>query len=270
MDPTRRTDPEYLRRHQYADSRNLDARFQLHDRFSANQYGWHEWVFDHLDLPAEARILELGCGQGFFWQKNAARLPARWAPVLTDLSPGMLADAHRALAVLPLDHLDAPIRLVNADARHLPWPDDQFDAVMANHMLYHVPDRPLALAEIRRVLRPDGRLYAATNGVGHLAQLHRLANDVYGETNPAGAGHWGFSLENGAAQLKAHFQQVDLDRYDDHLAVTDPEAVVAFVRSVRDLPPDRERDLRRRLTRCFDADGAFTIAKDSGLFIASP
>ena len=154
MDPTLRTNPEYLRRHQYADSRNLDARFQLHDRFSVNQYGWHEWVFDHLQLPGRARVLEIGCGPGLFWQKNASRRPASWDVTLTDLSPGMLADARRALASPGATH-----RYATADARHLPWPDAQFDTVIANHMLYHVPDRPRALAEIRRVLRPGGRLY---------------------------------------------------------------------------------------------------------------
>ena len=268
MDPSLRTDPDYLRRQQYADSRNLDARFQLHDRYSANQYGWHEWVFDNLDLPDGARILEIGCGPGLFWQKNAPRLPAGWDVTLADLSTGMLIDARQALSALGPARLSVGPRFTTADARYLPWIDDQFDAVIANHMLYHVPDRPQALAEFRRVLRRDGRLYAATNGLAHLQEIFALVEDVFREGCSRGSGHQGFSLENGATQLQAHFSQVDLCRYEDHLAVTDPEAVVAFVRSARDLSPDREQHLRRQLAQRFDTDGVFTIAKDSGLFVA--
>ena len=40
------------------------------------------------------------------------------------------------------------------DLQALPFPEACFDAVIANHMLYHVPDRPRALAEVQRVLKP--------------------------------------------------------------------------------------------------------------------
>ncbi|HKI53048.1 MAG TPA: hypothetical protein VJ987_02910, partial [Anaerolineales bacterium] len=57
------TDQNYLKTDQYKDSTNLNARVELHNRFSTNQYGWFNWVFDALmNLPANAKILELGCG----------------------------------------------------------------------------------------------------------------------------------------------------------------------------------------------------------------
>ncbi len=58
-----------------------------------------------------------------------------------------------------------------ADIRALPFEDESFDGVVANHMLYHVPDRPQALAEIRRVLRSAGRVFATTNGGDHLQEI---------------------------------------------------------------------------------------------------
>jgi ubiquinone/menaquinone biosynthesis C-methylase UbiE len=58
-----------------------------------------------------------------------------------------------------------------ADAAWIPLADGSMDAVIANHMLYHVSDRRRALAEIHRLLRPGGRLYATTNGLGHMAEL---------------------------------------------------------------------------------------------------
>ncbi|MEJ2211511.1 MAG: hypothetical protein P8129_21090 [Anaerolineae bacterium] len=77
-----------------------------------------------------------------------------------------------------------------------------------------------------------------------------------------------FTLENGAAQLARHFGNVTLDRYEDALLVTEPGALVDYILSGRMELTDRERlafatfveeEFRRR-------DGAFYIAKDSGLF----
>jgi ubiquinone/menaquinone biosynthesis C-methylase UbiE len=51
------------------------------------------------------------------------------------------------------------------DARDIPFAANSFDAVIANHMLYHIkPGRGQAFSEIARVLKPEGRLYASTNG----------------------------------------------------------------------------------------------------------
>ena len=55
-------DQQHLLTGQYKDSGNLEARFQLHERYSTNKYGWHRWVFDQLRVPRDGRVLELGCG----------------------------------------------------------------------------------------------------------------------------------------------------------------------------------------------------------------
>ena len=61
------------------------------------------------------------------------------------------------------------------DAQALTYPAGAFDAVIANHMLYHVADKARAFAELRRVLVPGGRLYAATNGTDHMRELRALS-----------------------------------------------------------------------------------------------
>ncbi len=67
-------DQTYLLNDQYRDSTNLDARVKLHVLFSTNKYGWNRWYFDQLDLPPDARVLELGCGPGYLWRVNLERL----------------------------------------------------------------------------------------------------------------------------------------------------------------------------------------------------
>ena len=56
------TERTYLLTDQYRDASKLQARMGVHERYSVNQYGWHRWVFDQLDLPPQSRVLELGCG----------------------------------------------------------------------------------------------------------------------------------------------------------------------------------------------------------------
>lgn len=120
---------------QYRDASNLGARAQLHARFSTHRLGYLHWSFERLALPAHARVLELGCGPGWLWRDNRERIPPGWSLTLTDLSPGMLDEARANLSVLA-----RPPRLQCVSAEALPFVDSSFDAVLAHHMLDHVPD----------------------------------------------------------------------------------------------------------------------------------
>ena len=85
------TDQQFLKTDQYRDSTNLDARLELHRRFSTNSYGWFNWIFDTLlKLSANAIILELGCGPAYLWKECSHRIPAGWDMTLSDLSSGMV------------------------------------------------------------------------------------------------------------------------------------------------------------------------------------
>ena len=52
------SDQGFLLTDQYKNASNLEARIQLHQRFSTNTYGWTRWVFDQFDLPPVCRILD--------------------------------------------------------------------------------------------------------------------------------------------------------------------------------------------------------------------
>lgn len=252
--------------HQYRDATNLNARVQLHERFSTNQYGWHPWVFDQLEVQPSGQVLEVGCGPGLLWQQNLDRIPEGWEITLGDFSPGMLAEARRNLS-----NAGRPFHFRQVDAQDIPFPDASFDAVIANHMLYHVPDRDRALREVRRVLRSDGRFYAATNGAKHLqdgweflsqAGFSRFERPLLSDS---------FSLENGAEQLARHFSHVELRGYDDALVVTEVDPLIAYVVSGI-AEPEREAEKLATLAEILEEEircrGAIRIAKESGIFIA--
>ncbi len=259
------TDPTYLKTKQYRDSSNLDARASVHQRFSTNPYGWFHWVFDKLSvLPENARILELGCGPAYLWTECANRIPAGWMITLSDLSPGMVDAAWRNLVVTGRN-----FKFEQIDAQSIPYSDETFDAVIANHMLYHVPDRRKALSEIRRVLKADGRLFAGTLGKDHLRemwdQLERVA-PITRETITSA-----FTLENGTAQLQEFFPRVEVSTYEDHLRVTDVSALVAYVRSMTstsEFTEEQFQAIEREFAEAMKANGEIFITKASGLFEA--
>jgi SAM-dependent methyltransferase len=259
-------DQQYLKTDQYKDSSNLDARIVIHQRFSTNPYGWFMWIFDTLlRLPENARVLELGSGPGLLWKENADRIPPGWNITLSDLSPGMLNAAWRNLVVT-----GRAFQFKEIDAQFIPFEDESFDAVVANHMLYHVPDRPKAIGEIKRVLKPGGQLFASTVGESHMkemmgwyAQVH-LSRIWESFANP-------FTLATGLEQLKPYFPNVSLSRYEDNLHVTEIEPIMAYIRSgmrVSELSEDELAKLQQDLEKELRETGRIFISKDSGLFEA--
>jgi ubiquinone/menaquinone biosynthesis C-methylase UbiE len=257
---------------QYQNASNLNARMALHRRFSTNPTGWFPWYFEQLDFPPTCRVLELGCGPASLWKENLGKVKTGCRLILTDFSPGMVHEAAQ------IDDPQQRFSFAAADAQTLPFPSASFDIVIANHMLYHVPDLDRALSEIRRVLRPDGRFYAATNGERHMAEVYaledRLSDGQNNETAPP-LRLWSssFTLENGSASLRRHFSTVELRHYPDGLRVTEVQPLVDYVLSMighflRRIPQESIEALRQQFEEEIRANGYIPITKSSGVFIA--
>jgi SAM-dependent methyltransferase len=89
--------------------------------------------------------------------------------------------------------LDAQV----ADIQALPFPDDHFDVVVSNWVLYHVPDRARAITEMARVLRPGGRFVGCYNAPGHLMEVWNAVGVAPRSDH--------FHSENGPDELTASF-----------------------------------------------------------------
>jgi len=263
---SRFTDQEYLTQDQYKDASNLDARIAIHQRFSTNPQGWFNWVFDALlKLPEHSKILELGCGSAEMWKECAGRIPAGWVVTLTDLSDGMLDAAWRNLVPLGRN-----FKFEQMDAQSIPYGDRIFDAVIANHMLYHVPDREKALAEIKRVLKDDGRLFATMVGGTHMQEMYQFLKRVNTNLRP-GMFSNPFTLENGSEQLRQFFSQVERSQYADNLNVTELQPLISYIRSSigsADISQVELETLEREMAATLEKEGKIFIKKDSGLFEA--
>ena len=260
------TDQQYLKTEQYSDASNLNARILIHERFSTNPYGWYPWIFDTLEkLPNPARVLELGTGSAAMWKECSDRIPADWEITLSDLSEGMLTAARKNTSSLSRDFSFQEI-----DAQSIPYDDETFDIVIANHMLYHVPDRPQAFAEIRRVLKDGGILIAATNGKNHLLEMNKWLKAVNPDPDYVPFG-LPFTLDNGLEELEPFFSSVETLRYKDNLHVTDVELMMTYINSVvkiKGVPSSALSEVEAEMKGILATKGEIFIQKDSGIFKA--
>lgn len=155
-----------------------------------------------------------------------------------------------------------------------------FDAVLAVHMLYHVPDRAAAVGELRRVLAPGGVCVAVTNGARHLRALRGLVKRAAGVATPG----WrmepvtgAFMAENAAAQLGAAFTTVCRLRPAHQPPVVIQDATVAadyvaswasFYQDQVSRPwPEVVEDAHRHVQAAITRDGAFVTSGDLAAFV---
>jgi SAM-dependent methyltransferase len=151
-------DPVVVRA-EYAIENGLVARAFVYQGVAAPDA--RDAAFEAVAEMRPERVLEVGCGWGEFSARIRDELAAR--VVAVDLSPRMVQLARER-------GVDARI----GDVCALSFEAHAFDCVVANWMLYHAPDIDLALSELARVLRPQGRLVAATNSTRHLEELWQL------------------------------------------------------------------------------------------------
>jgi len=266
-DPFAGGDQAYLREVQYRDSTRLAARARLHVKYGTARIAWFPWVATQIAWPVGARGLEVGCGAGWLWAEASAHLRSGLQLTLTDLSPGMVTEAVARVAGLGR-HRRVDGRI--ADAQALPFAADSFDVVVANHMLYHVPDPRLAVAELARVVRPDGVLIAGTVGPSHLRELAEIRAEVFGGPRVLATVD-AFGIEVGEPMLRDCFADVEWRHYDDSLDCTDPDDVLAFLASTPPVEGASHEDRRRvveAVHRRFAAGrGRMRISKETGLFV---
>jgi SAM-dependent methyltransferase len=222
------TDRAYLTNVQYRTPQNLAARQSVYayQRPRLNLVGE---VLDLAALRGTETVADVGCGNGAYLAGLLLRGHAgRMLGV--DLSPGMLAAARA----------DAPgAGLLAGDAAALPLADSVADVTLAPHMLNHVPDRPAAAREFRRVSRPGGAVLVVLNGQDHLAELQDLIIET------AAADSWGLpadeiradygllTLDAGEELLSGVFGSVERHDFAGELRLPGVEPVTGYVASMR-------------------------------------
>lgn len=111
-------------------------------------------------LPGQA-IVDLGCGAGFDVFIAAQRVGSEGRVAGVDLSPEMLGIAELGRAATEFIQIVFGVAAIEA----LPFPEASFDVALSNGVLNLIPDKPAALRQIFRVLKPGGRLQACDMGL---------------------------------------------------------------------------------------------------------
>ena len=246
---------------QYTTADRLNRRISIHEKYSVNRQGFGPWIASHYDFHPGQRILELGCGTGDMWRGQLDSLPQGCTLLLTDASEGMLQAAKENLGTRE------NVCFRQMDIQHIQAEQAAFDRVIANMMLYHVPDLTLALGEVRRVLKPDGLFCCATYGEnGITAHLSRLLG------RPVSRENHRFTLQNGRGLLERFFSQVERLDYPDALAVTDVEDLADYLESLSGMADwtDQDRPSVCAALRQHMQNGVLLVPKEYGLFICRP
>lgn len=110
---------------------------------------WSRLLVDAAGISAGQAALDVACGTGVVTREVADRLAGTGTVVGVDLNEAMLAVARR---------LRPDLDWRQGDAARLPFPDETFDVVLCQAGLMFFPDPVAALSDMRRVLRPDGRV----------------------------------------------------------------------------------------------------------------
>ncbi len=147
---------------QYQNSNNLKVRISLHDQFSVNKKGWFNWLYEQIDFLRVTRLLEVGCGNGKLWENQKVDLRNREI-FLSDVSEGMVQEVRKKLG--------NNFNCIQLDCQSIPFKNEYFDAVVANHVMFYIQDIQEGLSEIVRVLRKNGFFYCSTYGREHMKEI---------------------------------------------------------------------------------------------------
>ena len=261
-------------RRYYASDRNLRIHQDTQARFAVPKCDFVRWTLDTVAWQGDEAVLDIGSGTGSHYSQLSARLPGVEYYAL-DLSPNLLRQHPAGAGCLAL-----------ADAVQLPYADDRFDIVMANHVIFHLDNIEGGLQEIKRVLKPGGRVLASTNSLHNLPELQVLIRRAivllsgngtrqHPPTLPSDA----FALENGTRMLARHFYAVVRHDLPSQLVFNDIEPALDYLDSMRDLRQHSLPDgvawddmmliMRQQLTQLLQLMGKLELTLSCGALIAS-
>lgn len=247
----------------YKNAKNLNVRISLHDKYSQNKQGWFPWLFEQIDFSHINKLLEIGCGNGKLWKNNKINLRNREI-FLSDSSQGMVDEVRKTLG--------NDFNCMVFDCEKIPFKDNYFDAVIANHVLFYVYDINKALEEIRRVLNPLGVFYCSTYGSNHMKEINDIVQEfdsrvILSQTKLYDV----FGLENGLDILKPYFKNIKMKRYDDCLVVDKSKPIIDYIMSCHgnqnEIIGPNLNEFREFVDSIIQEKGYIKITKDAGLFI---
>ena len=270
-------EPADLNAQMYAREEPLAVRVRTHKLYTQPQVDFQAWVLNHVPWRGDERVLDIGCGSGSYVEPVCERLRHGGCLLAGDVSWGMLRD-------LSAKSLPACAEPLNADVMRLPLAKACCDVVLVNHMLYHVPQIEVAVAEIHRVLRPGGRLVAATNAQDamqtFIAEMEEAGRNLgHPFKIPSIPVRVRFTLGNGWDFLRPCFPDVERDVIENALVFSEAAPAIAYINTTRLIyePPlpaglDWETmmaQVEQQISAKVADEGEYRVLKTAGVFTAT-
>lgn len=250
---------------QYKNSKNLNSRISLHEQFSTNPIKWFPWLYQQIDFSKVNRLLEVGCGNGELWKHHSLNLRNREI-FLSDRFEGMVEQVKKELGN------DFNCMVIHCE--NIPFKDNYFDAIIANHMLFYLKDLNLGLSEIKRVIRHNGIFYCTTYGLNHMKEITEIVQSfdkniiLSNESLPSI-----FGLENGKEILSKYFNDIKLVKYNDTLKITESKPLIDYILSCHgnqnEIILQRMKEFNQYIDAILKRKKVITVTKDVGLFICT-
>lgn len=251
---------------QYENETKFKKRQGFHDKYSTNKYGFRNWMFDKYQIFEGCKILELGCGNGVIWDEKYNELPSNVELILSDFSEGMckiVEEKHK-------HHKNIQVKQI--DIQNIPYEDETFDIVIANHMLYHVPNVDKAIREVYRVLKKGGLFYASTLGTnGFQKYLNQKFKEFNSFMDYFNIQNWTFTLKNGKEVLEKQFNNIEMCEYMDSIEISDENVLVEWIFTsvvMQNLDKNQFKGLAEHFAKDKDKNGIIHIPKQIGCFIS--
>lgn len=246
---------------QYRDDTKLNIRKELHRLYSNNQEGFSSWLFKQYPLKDNIKVLEFGSGNGDMWEPHIVELSSKMDITLSDFSDGMVT-------ILEEKYKNIPVTIKQINIESIPFEDSSYDIVIANMMLYHVPNIQKGLSEVSRVLKKGGLFFAATFGECGLTEyilnvLYKL--NILEEKEMT----YHFTLQNGKKQLNPYFKKIILEEYKDGLKVTCVGDLIQYIKTMQivgTLSLESETKLHIYFRNIIEEKGCIEVPKEYGTF----
>lgn len=268
------TNMEKSLKSQYQNANNISARIRLHRDYSTNEQGWFPWVYEKVEETLHIststnnlnnNILELGCGNGALWRENIEKIPANISITLSDISEGMIREVRRSIG-----RKDKRFSYKTFDCHKIPFENDSFDCVIANHVLFYCEKIDQVCKEIKRVLKPNGIFICSTYGTKHMKEITELVQGFDERIVLASENLYDrFGLENGKEILSKHFSDVTLENYEDEIVIRQAEPIIEYILSCHGNQNqyllNRYHDFKGYVEKKLYKD--MHITKDAGMFV---
>ena len=258
---------------QYKSSRNLEIRGFLHKKYSIGSESWMTWLFKQYSFPLGAKILEFGCGTAYLWKENEKLISNTWEILLTDLSAGMLETAKTNIG----KNYNENIQYMVCNIEDTHSIKGEYDNIIANHMLYHVPNLDKALNNVHKLLKAKGLFYASTTSKNNFKEMTSIISGFTGNNKARDLNKVivdKFSLDNGMEILKKYFSNTEIRKQSDGLKITDAKPFAEYILSLNNVvdgiiiaQPEEIEELSRYCQKIIDTVGYIYISKEAGTFI---